>query len=79
MDGAAAGQPPARLVYETASPCRRRGVKARGRGFDDHPKHSLGVFAQDYPGGSNVVPKHKLLPFQSGQRFSLERLGGFTS
>jgi phospholipase C len=44
------------------------GSYPRGRGFDDHPKHSLGVFAQDYPGGSNVHPKHKLLPFHFGQQ-----------
>jgi phospholipase C len=29
------------------------------RGFDDHPKGSLGAFAQDWPGG----PKRTLLPF----------------
>ena len=39
------------------------GAYPRGRGFDDHPKHSLGVFAQDFPGGGNLFPKNKLLPF----------------
>ena len=39
------------------------GAYPRGRGFSDHPKHSLGVFAQDYPGGAGLVPKGKLLPF----------------
>lgn len=43
------------------------GAYPRGRGFDDHPKHSLGVFAQDWPGGSHVHPKHKLLPFHFDQ------------
>lgn len=43
------------------------GAYPRGRGFDDHPKRSLGVFAQDWPGGSHVSPKHKLLPFHLTQ------------
>jgi phospholipase C len=32
------------------------------RGFDDHPAHSLGAFAQAYPGG----PAKHLLPFHLG-------------
>src|ERR1700759_1327648 len=48
------------------------GAYPRRRGFDDHPKHSLGVFAQDYPGGSHVVPKNKLLPFHLPSNHGLE-------
>ncbi len=51
------------LMLENRSYDHYFGAYPRGRGFDDHPQHSLGVFAQDYPGGSNVVPKNKLLPF----------------
>jgi phospholipase C len=40
----------------------------RGRGFNDHPKRSLGVFAQDFPGGTTLYPKQKLLPFQFDQQ-----------
>ena len=55
------------------------GAYPRGRGFDDHPKHSLGVFAQDYPGGgSNVVPKHKLLPFHLPSNHGLESTDDLT-
>jgi phospholipase C len=43
------------------------GAYPRGRGFDDHPRHSLGVFAQDWPGGGSVYPRHKLLPFHLNQ------------
>jgi phospholipase C len=51
------------LMLENRSYDHYFGAYPRGRGFDDHPKHSLGVFAQEYPGGSDVVPRHKLLPF----------------
>jgi phospholipase C len=51
------------LMMENRSYDHYFGAYPKGRGFDDHPKHSLGVFAQDYPGGSDVFPKHKLLPF----------------
>jgi phospholipase C len=51
------------LMMENRSYDHYFGAYPRGRGFDDHPKKSLGVFAQDYPGGSAVVPKNKLLPF----------------
>lgn len=44
------------------------GAYPRGRGFDDHPRRSLGVFAQDYPGGDHVHPSHKLLPFHFDQQ-----------
>jgi phospholipase C len=49
------------------------GAYPKGRGFDDHPKHSLGAFAQDFPGtvGASLVPKNKLVPFH------LNSLGGF--
>ena len=51
------------LMLENRSYDHYFGAYPRGRGFDDHPKHSLGVFAQDFPGGSNLFPKNKLLPF----------------
>jgi phospholipase C len=44
------------------------GAYPRGRGFDDHPRRSLGLFAQNYPGGADVFPKHKLLPFHFDQQ-----------
>src|SRR6516162_3248703 len=47
------------LMMENRSYDHYFGAYPRGRGFDDHPKHSLGAFAQHYPGGSHVVPKHK--------------------
>jgi phospholipase C len=55
------------LMMENRSYDSYFGAYPRGRGFDDHPKHSLGVFAQNYPGGSHVHPKHKLLPFHFNQ------------
>jgi phospholipase C len=60
------------LMLENRSYDHYFGAYPRGRGFDDHPKHSLGVFAQDYPGGSHVVPKHKLLPFHLPSNHGLE-------
>jgi len=51
------------LMLENRSYDHYFGAYPRGRGFDDHAKRSLGVFAQNYPGGSSVVPKNKLLPF----------------
>jgi phospholipase C len=51
------------LMMENRSYDHYFGAYPRGRGFNDHPKHSLGVFAQDFPGGSKLVPKNKLLPF----------------
>src|SRR5271170_6997636 len=44
------------LMLENRSYDHYIGTYPRRRGFDDHPKHSLGAFAQDYPGGSGVVP-----------------------
>jgi phospholipase C len=60
------------LMLENRSYDHYFGAYPRGRGFDDHPKHSLGVFAQDYPGGSQVVPKNKLLPFHLPSNHGLE-------
>ena len=51
------------LMLENRSYDHYFGAYPRGRGFDDHPRGSLGVFAQEYPGGAGLVPKHKLLPF----------------
>lgn len=56
------------LMMENRSYDSYFGAYPRGRGFDDHPKHSLGVFAQDWPGGNHVYPKHKLLPFHFDQQ-----------
>jgi len=39
------------------------GAYPRGRGFDDHPAGSLGVFEQNYPGGTALNPSGVLLPF----------------
>jgi len=51
------------LMMENRSYDHYFGAYPRGRGFNDHAKHSLGAFAQDYPGGTTVFPKGKLLPF----------------
>jgi phospholipase C len=51
------------LMLENRSYDHYFGAYPRGRGFDDHPKHSLGVFAQDYPKGTKLSPRKKLLPF----------------
>jgi phospholipase C len=66
------------LMLENRSYDHYFGAYPRGRGFDDHPKHSLGVFAQDYPGGSNVAPKHKLLPFHLPSNHGLESTDDLT-
>ena len=66
------------LMLENRSYDHYFGAYPRGRGFDDHPKHSLGAFAQDYPGGSNVVPKHKLLPFHLSSNHGLESTDDLT-
>ena len=60
------------LMMENRSYDHYFGAYPRGRGFNDHPKKSLGVFAQDYPGGGNVVPKHKLLPFHLNSNAGFE-------
>jgi phospholipase C len=51
------------LMMENRSYDHFFGAYHRGRGFDDHPKHSLGAFAQHYPKGTTLHPKGKLLPF----------------
>jgi phospholipase C len=51
------------LMLENRSYDHYFGAYPRGRGFDDHPKHSLGAFAQDYPDGTALSPRKKLLPF----------------
>jgi phospholipase C len=56
------------LMMENRSYDSYFGAYPRGRGFDDHPRRSLGVFAQDWPGGGQVHPKHKLLPFHFNQQ-----------
>jgi phospholipase C len=66
------------LMLENRSYDHYFGAYPRGRGFDDHPKHSLGPFAQDYPGGSKVVPKHKLLPFHLTGNHGLESTDDLT-
>src|SRR5580658_502318 len=50
------------LMMENRSYDHYFGAYPKGRGFDDHPASSLGVFAQDYPGagGAALVPKNKL-------------------
>lgn len=62
------------LMMENRSYDHYFGAYPKGRGFDDHPKHSLGVFAQDFPGpnGARVFPKHKLLPFHLDSRAGFE-------
>jgi phospholipase C len=50
-------------VYGRLSAAPGGGALARGRGFDDHPAHSLGVFAQGYPGATDLIPPNVLLPF----------------
>jgi len=60
------------LMHENRSYDHYFGAYPRGRGFDDHPKNSLGAFAQNYPGGSALVPKNKLLPFHLDSKAGLE-------
>jgi len=52
------------LMMENRSYDNYFGAYPRGRGFDDHPPHRLGVFAQAYPGGTSLSPKGVLLPFR---------------
>jgi phospholipase C len=66
------------LMLENRSYDHYFGAYPRGRGFDDHPGHSLGVFAQDYPGGAKVVPRHKLLPFHLSGHHGLESTDDLT-
>jgi phospholipase C len=52
------------LMQENRSYDHYFGSYPKGRGFSDHPKNSLGAFAQDYPlAPKGLVPKNKLLPF----------------
>jgi phospholipase C len=51
------------LMMENRSYDHYFGAYPKGRGFNDHPKRSLGVFAQDYPGASTLSPPNVLLPF----------------
>jgi phospholipase C len=51
------------LMMENRSYDHYFGAYPKGRGFDDHPAHSLGVFAQDYPGATTLSPPNVLLPF----------------
>jgi phospholipase C len=62
------------LMMENRSYDHYFGAYPRGRGFDDHPKHRLGVFAQTYPGsgGAGLFPKNKLLPFHLDSRKGFE-------
>jgi phospholipase C len=66
------------LMLENRSYDHYFGAYPGGRGFDDHPKDSLGVFAQDYPGGSDVVPRHTLLPFHLTGHHGLESTDDLT-
>ena len=52
------------LMQENRSYDHYFGTYPRGRGFDDHPDHRLGVFAQSYPGGTSLHPPKVLLPFR---------------
>jgi phospholipase C len=51
------------LMMENRSYDHFFGAYPKGRGFDDHPAGSLGVFAQSYPGGTGLNPPDVLLPF----------------
>ena len=59
------------LMMENRSYDHYFGAYPKGRGFDDHPAKSLGVFAQDYPGGAALSPPNVLLPFH------LDSAGGY--
>jgi phospholipase C len=60
------------LMMENRSYDHYFGDYPRGRGFNDHPAHSLGVFAQAYPGASALVPPNKLLPFHLDSTAGME-------
>src|SRR5690242_14979154 len=51
------------LMMENRSYDHYFGAYHKGRGFDDHPKHHLGNFAQRYSGNLKLSPRHRLLPF----------------
>jgi phospholipase C len=57
------------LMMENRSYDHYFGAYHKGRGFDDHAKDSLGVFAQAYPNfasqySGTLVPKDTLLPYR---------------
>jgi phospholipase C len=68
------------LMMENRSYDHYFGAYPRGRGFGDHPKNSLGPFAQQFPaqangtavGGNKVVPRNTLLPFHLDSRAGFE-------
>jgi len=51
------------LMMENRSYDHYFGAYPKGRGFDDHPADSLGVFDQYYPAGTTLTPSQRLLPF----------------
>jgi phospholipase C len=60
------------LMMENRSYDHYFGDYPKGRGFNDHAKNSLGAFAQNYPGGSSLVPPNLLLPFHLDSTAGLE-------
>ena len=60
------------LMMENRSYDHYFGDYPKGRGFSDHPRNSLGAFAQNYPGGSALVPPDVLLPFHLDRTAGLE-------
>ena len=68
------------LMMENRSYDHYFGAYHKGRGFGDHPKNSLGAFAQEFPtqaanqpvGGNKVIPKNTLLPFHLDSRAGFE-------
>jgi phospholipase C len=63
------------LMLENRSYDHYFGAYPKGRGFNDHPANSLGVFAQDFPasaGGNKVAPKGKLLPWHLNSKAGFE-------
>ena len=51
------------LMMENRSYDHYFGRYHAGRGFNDHPAHSLGAFSQAYPDGGHLHPPFRLLPF----------------
>jgi phospholipase C len=51
------------LMMENRSYDHYFGSYKNGRGFNDHPADSYGVFAQEFPGGKSLIPSGVLLPF----------------
>jgi phospholipase C len=52
------------LMMENRSYDHYFGTYPKGRGFDDHPRHRLRNFAQNYPAGDDMIPPNVLLPFR---------------